>query len=158
MRKALCAAVLLVLVWTSVAGASVPSLSQYWAGVTDTQSGTLSGYDGHDWLDWPETARIAWVSGYIAGTWRLVRYLADSLLPAPLSLVVTSDAYWAVQSAVEESIYRYRVGAYTLELDVLYREPANLSIRLIDAMYIANERLNGREVNLDQWRAKGQKL
>lgn len=171
-RKALCVAVLVVLAWTSMAAGQNVSPSESQArNVMDfttylllmerrTDEKDVAAFNGHDWVTVTENFKVGYVEGFITAAYLTGRYAMHCVGSYPRS--ETADlrvATWGADSIVglaKASEFRFRVGVYMLELDVLYEDYANRDIPVLEAMYIVNERLNGRSVNIEEWRKKGQ--
>lgn len=168
MRKALCVAVLMVLVWTSVAaGQQGPGLTLRDLAPTPSTDDLavrasfenflrheqklpegLESADGHDWVVWTSELKTGYVFGFIAAAASVARYTRTILPPV--------DLYEALWTDLERHAnMTYRVGAYILELDSIYRSSANRDIRLIDALFLANRCLRGEKVDFTEWRKKG---
>lgn len=150
MRKALCATILLVLAWTSVAGAQVlpdtysPDFLTFLRSLFAFEETGTKEATGHNWVLWTEGNKIGYVHGFLKAVDIVGAYAVN----------YASRHGLLMEWILPATYLRFRVGAYVLELDALYSEPGNRDIWLIHAMYIANERLNGREVDLSEWRKK----
>lgn len=114
--------------------------------------------NGYDWMLWNQNQKTSYIAGFITCASYIGNYISSWLLKK----VPTADASQSqeVESAIATSIYlaavtsfRFRTTVYQAEIDALYSESwENRDILLADAMYIANERLNGRTVDLSKWR------
>lgn len=135
----------------------------------------IEAHDGYSWLVWSSGMKNAFMMGFIAAACLVAEYSSDLLLdltgltsvfgPIPLRRGIfspTDRGYAALLDWTREaggqllvaSWFRFKTEDYVHELDALYRDPDNRPITLIDAMYIAIARLDGKPVDLAEWRDK----
>ncbi len=158
MKKAILVGLLLVFAWTSAVGAEEIGLLVFLKSLDRPPAGTLQALDGHVWCLMTDEDRNAIVGGFLIGVNVVTGYLGHLTVSIPP--YVSAMNSWK-REAAEAIVYllswRFSVSDYVAGIDELYADTNNRDILLSDAIFIVNERLNGREVGLVPWRNKHEK-
>jgi|LFRM01.1.fsa_nt_gb hypothetical protein len=152
-------ATLLALLWTSPVFAQPENdflMYLKWQSRPDKDS--LQALDGYVWNLMNAEQKNVLLSGFFMGKSVLVGYFADLFVRAPKLNYPAAMTQWLGKGAVS-LLYLdtlvLPISVYATAIDELYRDTENCDILLIDAVFIVHERLNGRPVDLAEWRKKG---
>ncbi|MDH4227916.1 MAG: hypothetical protein OEV59_09260 [Deltaproteobacteria bacterium] len=128
--------------------------------------------NGHDWNGYPETLKIGYISGFMAGTGKVTSYvyeiapwatendlkLSENItVPKNKKTVALTreeiNSIYSVAGDARTMVVKISVGAYSIRgitvgqirdgLDILYQDFKNKNILIVDAIYVVKKQIEG---------------